>query len=66
MPDLKIGQRAEMGQAIGPTVNSEVSAKDSKGSGQSTVRRPAVHLAVFYCKANSYSESNDTIIPVDR
>jgi hypothetical protein len=65
MPDLKIGQRVEMGQVIGPTGNSGVSAKGSKGSGQSTTRRPAVHLAMFYSKANTYSESNDTIIPVD-
>jgi murein DD-endopeptidase MepM/ murein hydrolase activator NlpD len=65
MPDLKIGQRVEMGQIIGPTGNSGISAKGSKGSGQSATRRPAVHLAMFYSKTNTYSESNDTIIPVD-
>ncbi|MDP6787646.1 MAG: peptidoglycan DD-metalloendopeptidase family protein [Rhodospirillales bacterium] len=65
LPDLKIGQRVEMGQIIGPTGNSGISAKGSKGSGQSTTRRPAIHLAMFYSTTNTYSESNDTIIPVD-
>ena len=65
MPDLKIGQRVEIGQIIGPTGNSGISTKGSKGSDQSATRRPAIHLAMFYSKANTYSESNDTIIPVD-
>lgn len=64
-PDLEIGQRVRMGQIIGPTGNSGISARGSKGSGQSTTRRPAIHLAMFYSATNTYSESNDTIIPVD-
>jgi murein DD-endopeptidase MepM/ murein hydrolase activator NlpD len=65
MADLEIGQRVEMGQIIGPTGNSGISAKGRKGSGQSTTRRPAIHLAIFYSDTNTYSEANDTIIPVD-
>lgn len=65
MPELEIGQRVEMGQILGPTGNSGISAKGGKGSGQSATRRPAIHLAMFYSNTNTYSESNDTIIPVD-
>jgi murein DD-endopeptidase MepM/ murein hydrolase activator NlpD len=65
MPDLKVGQRIKMGQIIGPTGNSGISAKGKKGSGQSATRRPAIHLAMFYSSTNTYSESNNTIIPVD-
>ena len=65
MPDLKIGQRVEMGQIIGPTGSSGISAKGRKGSGQSSTRRPAIHLAMFYSSTNTYSEANDTVIPVD-
>jgi murein DD-endopeptidase MepM/ murein hydrolase activator NlpD len=65
MSELEIGQRVEMGQIIGPTGNSGISAKGGKGSGQSATRRPAIHLAMFYSSTNTYSESNDTIIPVD-
>lgn len=65
MPDLKIGQRLKMGDIIGPTGNSGISAKGKQGSAQSTLRRPAIHLAMFYSKASTYSEANSTIIPVD-
>lgn len=62
MPDLKIGQRVSMGQIIGPTGNSGISAKGSK---QSTTRRPAIHFVVFYSPVKTYAEVNRTIIPVD-
>ncbi|NQU57665.1 MAG: peptidoglycan DD-metalloendopeptidase family protein [Rhodospirillales bacterium] len=57
---LKIGQRVKMGQIIGPTGNSGISAM---GSEQSETRRPAIHLAMFFSKSNKYGEANDTIIP---
>ena len=65
MPDLGIGQRVKMGQIIGPTGNSGISARGRKGSGQSSTRRPAIHLAMFFSKVGTYSESNDTIIPLN-
>ncbi len=65
MVDLKIGQRVEMGQILGPTGNSGITAKGGKGSAQSSSRRPAIHLAMFFSETNQYSEANDTIIPVD-
>jgi len=63
--DLKIGQRVKMGQILGPTGNTGIAAKGKKGSDQSATRRPAIHLAMFFSDTNKYSESNDTIIPVN-
>ena len=65
LPDLKIGQRLEMGDIIGPTGNSGISGKSKKGSGQSKTRRPAIHLATFYSAVSQYSEVNATIVPVN-
>ena len=66
MPDLDIGQRVKMGQILGPTGNSGISAKGSKGSAQSTTRRPAIHLALFYADTPKYVNVNGAIIiPVD-
>ena len=65
LPDFKVGQRLKMGDIIGPTGNSGISAKGKKGSGQSKSRRPAVHLAMFYSSTAKYSEANATIVPMD-
>jgi murein DD-endopeptidase MepM/ murein hydrolase activator NlpD len=63
LPDLQIGQKVAMGEIIGPTGNSGISAMGTKGSGQSKNRRPAIHLAMFYSTIAKYSESNATIVP---
>ncbi|MCW8915768.1 MAG: peptidoglycan DD-metalloendopeptidase family protein [Magnetovibrio sp.] len=65
LPNFEIGQRINKGDIIGPTGNSGISAKGKKGSAQSTTRRPAIHLAMFYSKNRTYAEANNTIIPVD-
>lgn len=66
MPDLEIGQRVKMGQILGPTGNSGISAKGSKGSAQSSTRRPAIHLALFYADTPQYVNlKGSIIIPVD-
>ncbi len=65
LPDLQIGQKVAMGEIIGPTGNSGISAKGKKGSDQSKTRRPAIHLATFYSSTGKYSESNATIVPLD-
>ncbi|HEY9080002.1 peptidoglycan DD-metalloendopeptidase family protein [Magnetovibrio sp.] len=65
LPDLKVGQKLKMGQIIGPTGNTGITAMGSKGDSQSSTRRPAIHLAMFYSATNTYSEVNDTIVPVD-
>ena len=62
MPDLEIGQRVSMGQILGPTGNSGISAK---GTTQSTTRRPAIHFVVWYADGPNYAEANNTIIPVN-
>jgi murein DD-endopeptidase MepM/ murein hydrolase activator NlpD len=62
MPDLQIGQRVAMGQIIGPTGNSGISGR---GGGQSTTRRPAIHLATFQADGPTYGEVNNTIVPVN-
>ncbi|WP_170826972.1 peptidoglycan DD-metalloendopeptidase family protein [Magnetovibrio blakemorei] len=62
LPDFKIGQRVKMGQILGPTGNSGVSAM---GTAQSTTRRPAIHFVVFYAPTPAYTEAFDTIIPID-
>ncbi|MCR4378307.1 MAG: peptidoglycan DD-metalloendopeptidase family protein [Rhodospirillales bacterium] len=62
LPDLAIGQRVRMGEYLGPTGNSGVSGKGGK---QISLRRPAVHFAVFYSTDERYAENNDVIIPVD-
>lgn len=65
LPDLQIGQKIAMGEIIGPTGNSGISAMGEKGSDQSKTRRPAIHLALFYSSTGKYSESNETIVPLD-
>jgi murein DD-endopeptidase MepM/ murein hydrolase activator NlpD len=60
--DLEVGQKVKMGDILGPTGNSGNSAK---GSQQSSTRRPAIHLALFYSPTASYSEYNATIIPLE-
>lgn len=62
LPDLKIGQRVKMGEIIGPTGNSGISAK---GTQQSTTRRPAIHFVVFYADTPQYAQARDTIVPVE-
>ncbi len=62
LPDFKIGQRLKMGDVVGPTGNSGISARGGK---QSTSRRPAIHLAMFQSKSPKYAEVNNTIVPVD-
>ena len=62
IPKFEIGQRVAMGEVLGPTGNSGISGR---GGGQSKMRRPAIHLAMFYSDNRKYSESNDTIIPVN-
>lgn len=62
LPDFKIGQRVKMGQILGPTGNSGVSAM---GTEQSTTRRPAIHFVVFYAPTPAYTEAFNTIIPID-
>jgi murein DD-endopeptidase MepM/ murein hydrolase activator NlpD len=63
LPDLQIGQQLKMGEIIGPTGNSGISAKGTKGSAQSTTRRPAIHLAMFYSPHPQYTEANNTVVP---
>ncbi|WP_167730274.1 peptidoglycan DD-metalloendopeptidase family protein [Terasakiella sp. SH-1] len=64
LPDFKPGQRLAMGDIIGPTGNSGISARGKKGSGaQSKSRRPAIHLAMFYSAHRQFGEENDTILP---
>ena len=67
LPDLKVGQRVKMGDIIGPTGNSGISARGSKtqNSPQSSSRRPAIHLATWFAPGPKYSEALDIIIPVD-
>lgn len=67
LPDFKIGQRLKMGDIIAPTGNSGISARGRKGSdfGQSSNRRPAIHLAMFYSPVSQYAQVNDTIVPVN-
>lgn len=62
---LNVGERVRMGQIVGPTGNSGVAARGDKGSAQSTTRRPAIHLATFFSTQRTYTEANDTVIPVD-
>lgn len=62
LPDFKVGQVLAMGDVVGPTGNSGVSGK---GGGHSLMRRPAIHLAMFFATSSKYGEVNETIIPQD-
>lgn len=62
MPDLEIGQRVKMGEILGPTGNSGVSGK---GGNQTSLRRPAIHFAVFYSESPKYAIARDIVFPVD-
>jgi murein DD-endopeptidase MepM/ murein hydrolase activator NlpD len=64
-PEFEIGERVKMGQIIGPTGNTGISARGRKGGGQSSTRRPAIHLAMFRSDKPIYGEANDTIIPAN-
>jgi murein DD-endopeptidase MepM/ murein hydrolase activator NlpD len=62
MPALKLGQRVQMGQTLGPTGNS---GTNPNSGGQSEKRRPAIHFAAFYSASDRYVERRGRIIPVD-
>lgn len=62
LPDLAVGQRVRMGEYLGPTGNSGISGK---GGDKISLRRPAIHFAVFYSTRETYAEVHDVIIPVD-
>ncbi|MCK6390500.1 MAG: peptidoglycan DD-metalloendopeptidase family protein [Azonexus sp.] len=61
MPELVIGQRVRMGEAIGPTGNSGTNP-GAPGS-QVNNRRPAIHFAVYYSKSRRFSSIRDYLIP---
>jgi len=62
MPEHAVGQRVRMGEYLGPTGNSGVGGKTRK---KTSLRRPAIHFAVFYSTSEHYAENRDVIIPVD-
>ena len=64
-PDFEIGQRVKMGQILGPTGNSGISARGRRGGAQSSNRRPAIHLATFFSAERTFSEYNNVVIPAD-
>ncbi len=62
MPEQEIGQRVKMGEILGPTGNSGISGGGKK---QTSLRRPAIHFAVFYSESPKYAISNEIVFPMD-
>ncbi len=62
MPGLEIGQRVKMGEILGPTGNSGVSGGGGK---QTSLRRPAIHFAVFYSESPKYAIVRDVVLPLN-
>jgi len=76
MPDIKIGQKIDMGQVIGKTSNTGISGREAKrrhGNSFSNKkrkdfghdRRDALHLGAFYSKSKKYMINEKMLIPVD-
>jgi murein DD-endopeptidase MepM/ murein hydrolase activator NlpD len=61
MPKLKVGQRVEMGEVLGPTGNSGI----GRSGKQSKRRRPAIHFGAFFSQSEKYAVIRDRVIPVD-
>lgn len=60
VPNLKVGQRVRMGEILGPTGNSGLSAKNTSGINN---RRPGLHFAVYYSETRRYAEVQNYVIP---
>lgn len=67
IPNLKVGQRVNMGDLLGPTGNTGAAGKSGGGKkgGQARQRRPAIHFGVVYSTSEKFVEHRGKIIPVD-
>jgi len=74
MPDLKIGQRINMGDVIGQTSNTGMSGRQARAkhgssgrkerSGSFTkIRRNALHLGAIYSDTKKYAKNEKMLIP---
>jgi murein DD-endopeptidase MepM/ murein hydrolase activator NlpD len=62
MPALEIGQKAKVGQNLGPTGNTGINPKLGYDAGK---RRPAIHFAVLYSTSPDYAIHREHVIPRD-
>lgn len=60
MPRQDIGQRVRMGEILGPTGNSGMSKRNVRGT---SMRRPAIHFAVYYSDSPRFTEIEGYIVP---
>ncbi|MFO6419598.1 peptidoglycan DD-metalloendopeptidase family protein [Hylemonella sp. W303a] len=59
-PTLKLGQRVRMGDVVGLTGNSGLSAQ---GDRPTTGRRPAIHYAAWFSHSRRYADTGAAIVP---
>ncbi|WP_039852304.1 peptidoglycan DD-metalloendopeptidase family protein [Hylemonella gracilis] len=59
-PTLKLGQRVRMGDLVGLTGNSGLSAQ---GDRPTTGRRPAIHYAAWFSDSRRYADTGAAIVP---
>lgn len=63
MPGLRVGQRLNMGDIIGPTGNTGVLSCELKHEICRGSRRPAIHFDILYSTDERYYDSGTQVIP---